>query len=590
MSLTKVPDRQSLVMPIGPVDWGAHSHAGETLEQVMAVLLFQERPTAWRREPARGDAGVDVAHPVTGGYHIFQVKRFSKQPTAKQKMQIAKSYERLLDDPSLDRPVVRWSLVLPVDWTKHSEKWFRTLTHDAAFESEWLGEVFWNSQAAKYPYVIDYFFENGKERLTERVRTLAELLRDPGAKVLPANIGTTLGNLSRELGDTDPYYRYDFRVTNSPPELSNRPNVATSATRQVGPSTWVTFDIVPKWPGALLERPITVGLTYTLLDTDRGIDLRDEYQAHIDYGTPFKIPAEAVAEFRLDLPGGLADGVRGAVEVQVGARRPLRSEPLWIDVDLREADGNLAAQALLAVREQSTGQKGLRLLAADSTGLIRIEALMAPPENLKGRVNFTLEMICPAAGRPIAVVGGPLRFLANYRVGRSAGMSIRRHFGSFASGRGPVEQDAMPAWQLTIAYLDILEELQRSTSVPLLIAESIDQEYWEQLVRAQTLLRGERIDATWHNVTLVLEKGWVDSTVSAIREQQGIWHSGPLVLPNGDSQVILGVARQTITDAQVYAVEELGSGDTRVTLRPGPHARAWEALESKTSQDPALDH
>lgn len=162
-------------------------------------------------------------------------------------------------------------------------------------------------------------------------------------------------------------------------------------------------------------------------------------------------------------------------------------------------------------------------------------------------------------------------------------MSIRRQFGSLAVGRGPVEQNAMPAWELMMAYLDILEELQRSTTVPLLIAESIDDEQWKRLVRAQTLLRGEQIDTEWRNVTLVLDKGSVDSTMAAIREHNGIWRSGPLILPNGDSQVILGVARQTINDAQVYEMEELSSGDTRVTFRPGPGAQAWEVLESTTS-------
>jgi hypothetical protein len=61
-----------LLEPIGPVHWG--SYPGDLLERVMSVLLFQERPTAWRRRPSQGDGGLDVAEPNPDGYHVYQIK------------------------------------------------------------------------------------------------------------------------------------------------------------------------------------------------------------------------------------------------------------------------------------------------------------------------------------------------------------------------------------------------------------------------------------------------------------------------------------------------------------------------------------
>jgi hypothetical protein len=81
---------------IGPVHWGSYS--GELLEQVMSVLLFQERPTARRRRPSQGDYGVDVAEPNPDGYHVYQIKGFTGSMTSSRQRQTSKSLQRILDD------------------------------------------------------------------------------------------------------------------------------------------------------------------------------------------------------------------------------------------------------------------------------------------------------------------------------------------------------------------------------------------------------------------------------------------------------------------------------------------------------------
>jgi hypothetical protein len=89
--------------PVGPVYWG--SYPGDLLEGVMSVLLFQERPTAWRRRPSQGHDGLDVGEPKPGGYHVYQIKGFTGSMTSSRRGQVRRSLQRVLDDPRLDRPV-----------------------------------------------------------------------------------------------------------------------------------------------------------------------------------------------------------------------------------------------------------------------------------------------------------------------------------------------------------------------------------------------------------------------------------------------------------------------------------------------------
>jgi hypothetical protein len=97
----------------------------------MSVLLFQERGTAWRRRPSQGDGGLDVGEPNSRGYHVYQIKGFTGSMTSSRQRQVRRSFERILEDPRLDRPVTGWSLVVPMDQTSEDGEWFRELTAHA---------------------------------------------------------------------------------------------------------------------------------------------------------------------------------------------------------------------------------------------------------------------------------------------------------------------------------------------------------------------------------------------------------------------------------------------------------------------------
>jgi hypothetical protein len=158
----------------------------------MSVLLFQERPTAWRRRPSQGDGGLDVGEPNTDGYHVYQIKGFTSSMKSSQRRQVRQSLQRILEDSRLDRPVTGWSLVVPLDPTSEDEEWFRQLTAQAQFPCNWKGQLFWDCEASKHAHVIDYYLRDGKARLEGTARDLKHLLDQPGTPLRAADISGRL--------------------------------------------------------------------------------------------------------------------------------------------------------------------------------------------------------------------------------------------------------------------------------------------------------------------------------------------------------------------------------------------------------------
>ena len=180
------------MVDVGPVAWGAHS--GEVLERVMAVLLAQEHPNVIQRTPSSGDGGVDVCIPVQGGFDVHQIKRFAFRIGANERRQIKDSWETLRADARLGRPIVSYQLVVPVDPTSDEQAWFEQLTHGAPFPCEWRGAVYWDSMAAKYPYVIDYYLRDGRARVEARADALLSRFR-AGEPLHPHDVVVSLDQL-----------------------------------------------------------------------------------------------------------------------------------------------------------------------------------------------------------------------------------------------------------------------------------------------------------------------------------------------------------------------------------------------------------
>jgi hypothetical protein len=83
---------------------------GGAVEQAARLLLCRLYPDTESIDGSGGDGDRDLVRRTTSGLVIYEVKKFPRRLTTKQKHQIKKSLNKALDhDP------IQWHLVLPLD-------------------------------------------------------------------------------------------------------------------------------------------------------------------------------------------------------------------------------------------------------------------------------------------------------------------------------------------------------------------------------------------------------------------------------------------------------------------------------------------
>jgi hypothetical protein len=456
----------------------------------MAVLLHQERPNSWRRAASQGDGGVDVVDPVEGGYHVFQVKKFSERLTSGQKRQIKGSFEEVCTAPRLDRPVVAWSLVLPLDWTDTEEQWFNALTASAPFPCDWRGRVFWDSEASKYPRVIDYYLRDGKARLLGRVKTLSQLLADPDTPPRPADVAARVLELRSEVNDADPHYRYDIAVTEEPPASPN-PKAVLSQTRGFEGTGFVTIDVFARYAQALLDRPINGSLSVVVVDEERGVNILDAYQDHANYGRALEVPEGALGGFKINAPGGLSGEYEGG-RARLGPRSVPAGAPDRVEISLMSPQDVEIAHVTVRVTDATVGNRGIELSGREAAGAFEYELRIDKPDGAGPHAPATWGVSRQTfVGKAAASVLQAARFLHGLRAPNRILVALYRGPAVWARAEEVLDESEEPADDLSLQFVELLAELQPYTSVPLILPESVSAELMEDCNRVLLLLRGE---------------------------------------------------------------------------------------------------
>lgn len=241
---------------MGPVPWSALG--GDTIEDVVSNLLYHEYPRAQRIRPSQGDYGIDIIVPRMHGdtevWDVYQIKKFALNLTDNQNKQVEKSFRRLMI--GLVRRGIQagdWYLVMPLDPTTQSLlDWFKPmpksviedmapknknrrlpisaeeksnpLTEDeyakinSWYEApdrkiEWKGDLFVETLASKYWFVIDYYLNNGSERIRNAVAEVAKILQRDLTFPVSADDSTTPNDSRIEADDRRLVYLGELAVT-----------------------------------------------------------------------------------------------------------------------------------------------------------------------------------------------------------------------------------------------------------------------------------------------------------------------------------------------------------------------------------------
>jgi hypothetical protein len=317
---------------VAPVSWA--TTPPDLVEQIVAVLLSRRHPEAVRVRASPGDGGLDILVPSVTPGHMdnYQVKRFTTSLGDSQKAQIRASLKAARDthnDPSNSILIQKWLLTVPMDPSLPEMTWLAAAASKLIipFEVEWRPVNFLVGLATDYPEVIDYYLHDGRARLEAMIADLRDLAKLPlsttGAAVEPGDLTRRLVPLLEALNRQDPHYRYDFEVTTEPPILFERPYLVASVT-DGGPGGYVTFHVYARYASALEDRPIPI--TFAVSGANLTPEGAEAVEAMLRYGRPAVLPAEAIKDFNIDMPGGLGI-VDAAGGIKIGPARSNGDQP-----------------------------------------------------------------------------------------------------------------------------------------------------------------------------------------------------------------------------------------------------------------------
>lgn len=485
-------------MPTGPVYWG--SYPGETLEKVMAVLISQREVRALRRTPSAGDGGVDILTESGEGWHVRQVKGFVGRLDGNRKRQIEDSLAALQEDPRLTRPVVRWSLTVPIDPTSGEQEWFDSLTANTPFPCDWEGEVFWHKLAADHPQVIDYYLRDGRARVEQRAEALLDAARSPSGPIAVSDVAGHLETLRASLNRDDPHYRYEFSTGPTEPDVSALPDgVVMASSRQLRGGGWLTIMVFPRHRYSLVDAPIAGDVRITVRDDARGIDLRDALDEFRTFGAALDLPPGTL-QGSISAPPGLG----GDFEYAAGRLGPMmvQEPPTRTRLRVDDPDGPVLELGLKTISATRGDLGGIDIATSDDSGVLDVRIRVWPrDEEASGplRVTTTLRDI---SGRPVQDVLPAVRLLGHLRPPNE--LKWMEDYGTRVLAAHLFEVDSQLLPEGLQQFLEDLSVVQNHVRGVVSVPHDITGEVVQGVAEAAELLRKGEIRGTWSGVSLQL--------------------------------------------------------------------------------------
>ncbi len=532
------------------VDW---AQPGEAMENLVAVLIRRENPAATQIRASQGDGGMDVRAPGrSGGVEIHQVKKFNSTLSASQLRQVKESFDSLDEYRiELGLDVRAWHLVMPLNPTKENLEWFDELTADAPFPCDWRGRDYLDGLAAKFPDVVDYYLQDGADRLERVVGQLVEVMKlTPKAGgdgiVTPAQVMDQLHAL-QPLLDTDPHFRYAIGLDVAMPELEDLGKgfiAAMSAGTAGGDCGVVTVKIYPRFAEALEYRPIPGAVTFR---AQPGSGAAEDLERFIKYGAPLRTGPGSV-DFEIDLPGGLGGSFQGG-SARVGPAETVGGSKGWrLRLVVMDASGRSVAVSLVDMGPWSVGvaRTGRRAVGTETSRAFDLELLDDLTTHAL-KLNLSMRDV---AGRAPGEVIDAIRFLRELRAPNK--LSLEQPFGPLGGPQVDLSDDWLDFDQLAELehVLDTLAAIQGHTSTQIVVPplETIDSDSADTWLSARQLLDGEVLSVEELSARVCLHRG-----ASIPTQPIAVAIASDLVLNIGDQQIHLG--RQLAHAAAFQLVE-----------------------------------
>lgn len=517
-------------------------------ETMTAVLLSQQHPGTRRIDGAGGDGGQDLQFPGPDGLEIYELKSFTNRLNKGRRAQIKRSLLR-----AARQGPKRWTLIMPIDLTPGELRWFESLRPEVPFELDWRGRTWLDAQMAAHPEIPRYFVVGSAD---EVVQLLRELEREQAQIRSAADAVARLRVVHGRLNDIDPHYRYELTVG-----LEAATTHAPTAMLSVSYGD-VRIDVYPRYVGADLDRPITIGLHLAFGPSDAA--LQTAFESMVDFGTPVSLEGPVIERVEIDAPAGIGRTFAGGA-LQITSPPP-KTEPIRFTGEVFKGD-QLLGSLPFEMRLAHGGRKGFVLTGTDASGWL--DAKITIDTNTKTyKVNLGL--------RPAPILPTMVLPLLHWLVHARSPNSLRVN-SPVLRGAAPVVLTNEPLIEeATLGVVAALSDVQRLSGLQFDLPIDLTATEAAVIVRAQRLLRGGVVRSRWSSPMTI------EMTLPADSEAQ----LDQLRSPEGASMLIeslqevhvrehripLGRVRTVIRSARLHRVLEGTSGNRSLTLELVPGA------------------
>lgn len=561
------------------VNWERYS--GEQVEEFVAAMLLLRNPHGNLITPSQGDRGIDIQIKAeTGGYDIYQVKKYATTLTASQKKAIERSWQTFLEQTAGRIQVNSWNLALPCNPTPENQDWFEELTGRSGITARWYGRTQLDTWAADSPQLVDYFFGEGKKRSDDLLQQVLSILSisSPSSKDEPTPaldvILSKANDIINVLDNVDPFYRYEceFRYGNLE-ELSKKyfshdrceqTAAFISFYQQKDSNITTVLRVTPKCAESYRFRPIAFNMNLRAdPDTEAHSVLRD----FIQYGIPPQ-NIQATIEDVQSPPGGPLPG-KGTISL-IDYSEQDKLPPLEVRLSPKENDGETIVVDVEHISHgiAPTG-KGSYLRLSDRSNVATITLLVTAANNLGG-----LRVECNAfdGKKPSEVLPG-LRLIDGLRNGGILELVVRDGGPQVFKVRsdGAANHELRAAARKIVAYVESLMEIQKHTFLMVTVPamDAVTEEDMNSTIEVARLLRGEKITRNWPQLELAVKDR---ENIPFNENELAILYHTKLIAQVGDQEIDTGYVKQTVCkSARIASVREKDKTATAgyVTLVPG---------------------
>ena len=578
---------------MAPVSWA--TTPPDLIEQIVAVLLSRRHPEAVRIRASQGDGGLDVLVPSTTPGHVdnYQVKRFATSLGDSQEAQIRASLKAARDthnDPSNPFLIQTWLLTLPLDPSGPEMAWLAKAADrlNVPFKVEWRPLPFLEGLVTDYPEVIDYYLRDGQDRLKGMIADLRDLARLPpsatGAAVEPGDLTDRLAPLLQALNRQDPHYRYDFEVTAEPPILFERPYLVASVT-DTGPGGYVTFHVYARYASAPEDRPIP--MTFAVSGADLTPEGAEAVEAMLRYGRPVDLPAAAIKDLNIDMPGGL--GLADATgDIKIGPARSNSDQPSRVVWAVVPPDSiQPIAQLVFDMEAPTRGQLGgLFVRGTDTTGVVAASITTDPPDDEHPAIRLSVTLIDPE-GKPIRQALPALRFTGQFSSPNR--LAFGPEYGPLSAADSLPLPDPPPAVPAAVLlYAEALGTISQyaSTTIVLPDLQTLTADEFASVIGTASILRGDAAYGTWTSIQAHPRPGQFDPRLYT--RPGPVSTTQPLIVSIAGVEHNLGSAYSYLPSARAEGdpnTEPGPDGTILVTLVPGDNDGAIRSIRELSADE-----